>query len=864
MVTLAWARISVSGSTRIRNFGLFILAGYVSWQLFGLIADRQSDRIGSRIDPAIHSGALFPGIEFFERSRLFGNSLINIDRMRALAFHEAASLEKRSARLSVQNHAWSPLGPSNIAGRIRSLAFHPTDSNILYAGSASGGVFKSMDGGTNWKAVMDEAPSLPVGALAIDRNNPDIIFAGTGEATVQISRAIQSPAFRGTGVLKSTDGGQSWSQLPWPFPSSAISRILLHSLSSDTMLVATRRNRYKTTNGGVSWRSNVLRGVISDIAYKPGDESVVFAAVGSDFGDNINGVYRSNAGGDPFSWTRMDLNFPAADSTGRIILANTPANPNMLMAFVARPIENDNFLALMRSSDDGETWERMQTNLPENFPQEQAFYNLCAAVSPLNVNLVYAGGIDVWRSTNAGRTFLRMTFANQIVHVDQHAFAFQPRTEALYVGNDGGVYKTTTFGDTWETLAADLETAQFYTVVIDPRNPGRIYGGTQDNGTMRIVSETERKWIIIRGDVDGGYLDVDFPFIYSMGTLSMFPIRTTDGGQLWTTMSEGLTGDNRRNWLQPLLLHPSDRSRLYTATQFVHVAEPANETGLPVWRRVSPALTSNNMQYASVISTIAIAGSSPQCMYAGTGDGNVQLTLDLFSAEPLWKNISSGIPKRWITRIRVHPEDFRNAYLTVSGYGTGHVFATHDAGETWLDISGDLPDIPVNSLVISSQSDAVLFIATDIGVWVTRNSGSTWRRYGTGLPNVVAYDLAADSTDRLVAATYGRGMWWTDAILSNPEVPALASIRLDQNYPNPVSMRNGGKATISYALTEAGQVSLELYDCRGERVATILRGYSRAGENAVNIPLNNLAPGVYFYSFRAGQSSLVKKMVLVD
>jgi photosystem II stability/assembly factor-like uncharacterized protein len=814
-----------------------------------------------------------PGVEYYYRTRLFGNPNVDIgERMR----YAARTLRAGGQGMlkSPWTTVWTAAGPGNIAGRIRALAFDPGDSSIVYAGSASGGIFKSTNGGLSWRPTMDDAPSLPIGALAVDPRNPRVVFAGTGEPIVPLSKAITIPAFTGTGVLKSTDGGDSWSVLPWSGRPGAVTGIQLNPVSSDTMLVATRENLYKTTNGGQDWQANALTGVVTDVRYNTGDPSIVYAAIGSDFGYPSNGVYRSRAGGNRYTWTKISSNFPDPDSCGRIILAVTPADIRLIFAFVARPIDarvvpggvqysvfDNDFLALMRSTDEGDTWERLPTTLPSDFTLGQAFYNFTCAVSPTDPRLLFAGGLDMYRSRDGGLNFTRVSFGGQTMHLDQHAIAFRPGSPAVYVGNDGGVSRTTNDGNDWEFLGTTLETIQFYSVASDPKNPERIFGGTQDNGTLRRVLQS-KNWMIIRGDVDGGFVAVDSNFIFAMGTLSIYPNRSSNGGQTWSAMNAGFMDGNRPNWLQPLILHPVDLNRLFTATQFVYECRDAQKTaGNPTWSAISPDLTTSSTVYESVISTLAVAPSNGEWMYAGTGDGKIQRCENLNSATPVWTDASLGIPRRWVTRIAVRPDNHLVAYATVSGYGAGHVFKTTNGGGQWLNISGNLPDLPANAVIVSPSQPNAVFVATDFGVWYTTND-AVWQRLGTGLPNVVVYDLTIDALNRIVAATHGRGMWVADATVDAGPPESAASFLTVRHYPDPLA---ASKPHLTVALTNPvpQTIRIDLYDVNGKSLRRLFEGDLARGTREMRFDLSNLRPGMYFYRIVGGRESITKKFLLL-
>lgn len=837
----------------VRTFALLLLAAAATLALAPTPTPDlvlYSTEVRARIDHRTADGRTVkgrhlaaPGIDFITRTRLYGSHELNVDDARLRAWLAVRpSLAKTSAA------GWSFVGPTNIAGRIRALAFHPVESSTLYAGSASGGLFYSTDGGSTWQPRGDGMPAMPIGALAVHPGHPDDLWIGTGEPTIPLSRAAGAPIFGGVGILHSTDRGLTWTRLSWGSQSTAISRIALHEASRDTILAATRDGVRRTTDAGATW-VNALPGVISDLVRKPSSDATVYAAVGNELGGGANGVYRSDAGGARFTWRKLAVNFPAGDSTGRIVLAASAADPDLLFALVASPFyvggsfRND-VAVLMRSTDGGESWQRHPEAIPTNAALGQAHYNLCLAVSPENPTLVYAGGIEVWKSQDGGRSFAAQTFAGQVVHVDQHTFAFRA-DGALHVGNDGGVYRTTDAGQRWTALNDGLATAQFYTIAVDRQNPARLYGGTQDNGTVRFTGTGGTAWTIVRGDVDGGFVAADGNLVYTLATLIRYPFRSTDGGQVWTEIGQGLGTRLSDNWLQPLRLHPTDRTRLYTATNMVFGAENVhNSAGAPEWRALSGVLADGATQ-ESVISTIAIAPGDSTRMYIGTGDGAVHVTRSLLSATPTWTRASSGIPLRWITRIAVSPFNADVAYLTVSGFGSGHVFATRDGGASWSDISGDLPDVPANAIVTSRQRAGVLYIATDLGVWSTSNDGVSWTRLGAEFPNVVVYDLALTPTHRLIAATHGRGIWSVDVTLDARAPVAVAPFSIEAVH----ALGSGIGAAIDIRTDASDVFDITLVDMTGRVRATERRQLS-AGTHRCLLDDRTLPTGVYVVQVR--------------
>jgi photosystem II stability/assembly factor-like uncharacterized protein len=832
-------------------------------------------RRNARIQSATGVEKHVPGLEYYQMSRRYGNPGINIDRRLVDAQLELETRLNKGFGKSSVNNDWQSIGPANTAGRIRAIAFRPDNYSIMYAGGASGGIFKSDQGGMggSWRPVMDFAEAIPVAAIAIDPANNDIMYAGTGEPTMDLVRSYGAPSYSGVGVMKSTDAGETWNLLPWPESSSAIHNIIINPNNTSMVFAATRNNLYRSEDAGESW-SRVQSGIVTDVEFRPDNPDIVFCAIGNDQGTSINGVYRSTTGGGRFSFSKVAENWPDPDSTGRIELAVTPADPDILLAFVMRSRttqsgEND-FLAVMKTTNNGDTWERLHSNLPSDYTSGQGFYNLCAAISPTDPDLILTGGFEVYKSTNGAASWERVTRGNSPVHVDQHVLEFTDDAKYVYLGNDGGVYRSATGGSSWTPLNENLETIQFYTLAWDPNDEERFYGGAQDHGIFQVFNLGEKAWRLRRGG-DGGYVVIDpenSNIMYSRvaveGGVSA-PSRSTNGGQTWEKLSSGFGSveADRFNWLPPMMLAPNDRTRLYTATQFMYTAKGV-DSGTPRWATVGDEdLTKRTSFQFGVISTFDICENNSDFMIIGCGDGRVQWSDNITSLDPEWFDITDGLPNRWVSEVRVDRTNPDKLYAVFSGYGTGHVFRSTDRGTTWMDISGNFPDIPVNGIVLSrDKPDNVYFIGTDIGVWYTEDAGQTWARFGNGLPNVVVYDINIDEKNRLIAGTHGRGMWITDAVLSALDAPAAPTLfSVAQNYPNPFAATAG--TTISFTLQENSDVRVALYDASGRMLQTVTEGRYNSGSHSVRVNTASLRPGVYFYTLSDGAAQVTRKLVVM-
>lgn len=670
--------------------------------------------------------------------------------------------------------AWMPLGPGNIpglsiqsTGRLTAIAVHPTNPNVIYVGGAQGGVWKTTNGGANWVPLTDKECSLAMGWIVIDPVDPEIVYAATGE------QHFSGDSYFGCGVLRSTDGGATWTQLGaevFDIASAAsggvrISRLVLDprtagSTANATLYVAADNGVWKSTDGGASWRRTLNAGTggpapATDLVMHPSDPDVLYAAVGRVTGDAANGVYRSTDAG--VTWTKLG-GFPSQD-VGRINLAIAPSQPSILYASMQNafggPGGDGSLLGIYKSTDGGETW-----SLASNEPScgTQCWYDMTLAVHPNDPDTVFFGGVPLYRSTDGGQTFQMVgTGPGGSIHVDQHVIIYDPNDpRTVYVGNDGGIYRSRSGGapGSWESLNTDIAITQFYAGIgLHPTDPDIMLGGTQDNGTLRY--DGSPSWRNVLG-ADGGFTAIDFQdprFAYAETQWTQNsgfsgPRRSDDGGP-FELKTIGIDLSDRALFIPPLVMDPSDPTVLYFGTFRLYRTTNRGES----WEVISPELGS----LGRTISAIAVAPSAPQVIYVGTSGGEIHRTRN---GGGEWTNVSAGLPERFVTDIAVDPSNPDIAIATFSGFRTEHVFRTTDGGATWTAISNGLPDMPVNAVVTDPRSSLILYIGTDLGVFRTVNGGASWEPLNEGMPNVAVFDLALNPrTRRLVAATHGRGMF---------------------------------------------------------------------------------------------------------
>jgi uncharacterized protein (TIGR03437 family) len=736
---------------------------------------------------------------------------------------------------------WTLIGPqptgqgSNYptAGRVNAIAIDPRNNNVVYIGAAEGGVWKTTDGGVTWIPLTDDQPSLATGSLLLDPHNPDTLYVGTGEEN------FTQDSYYGAGILKSTDGGVTWTNLVGPFLRAQIGSLAL-SPDSKTLLCTTELGIWRSTDGAVTWKqvlgasgSGVSAG--TSVLFDPSNGAIAYAALGWLYGDTRNGVYRSSDGGQTWQPAGGSGSTALPDfNVGRVTLAVDPTSTSTIYAALQDATQGDSFgavLGVWKSLDGANTWNRLST-FPSDFCNQQCWYDMAMTIDPRNSSVVYAGGLGVTRSMDGGATWEELPFAglNKLyMHVDQHALAFTPDGTMLYIGNDGGMYSTTDVLNanvSFTELNDTLSITQFYPgVSVDPTNVNTVIGGTQDNGTQLFTGSNS--WSNITCG-DGGYTAIDPAFTSTFYAVCHdIEIERTDPSGYFFPAVYGIDQADRVEFIAPLAMDAADPAVLYFGTY--RVWQTTDGAGL--WSAISPDLTADK---DDTIKAIAVAPSDSNVIYAGTEHGRVQVTTEL--NHPNWTNRTTGLPTRTVTRIVVDPVESKTAYVTFSGFamGTdtqGHIFQTTNGGQAWTDISGDLPNIPVNDLVVDPDLPGTFYAGTDAGVMVTNDSGATWTSMGSGLPMVVVESLVLQRQGRVLrAATHGRSVWQMAVPLASASMqPTITSLT-----PNQANAGDG--LTIKIAGTNFSAGTMVRWN--GEAVPTMVRD---ASDLTVQVPANDIA-----------------------
>ena len=795
--------------------------------------------------------------DWFFLQRSFPYPEINYEA-RTAAWNQVSMMKPEKKAMG---EGWVLEGPYNIGGRISAVAMHPADMQTIYAGAASGGIFKSTNAGGSWTPVFEDALSLSIGDIAIAPSDPEVIWVGTGEANA----GGGSMAYDGFGIYKSGNAGNSWQHVGLE-NSGSIGRLVIHPTNPQICYVAAMgrlfsnnpdRGVFRTTNGGWSWERvlyvNDSVGAI-DIVMHPSHPDTLYAAMWErvrrpdrrNYGGPGCGIYRSYDGGN--NWTLLTNGLPpVSDEVGRIGIDISVSDPNVLYAIYADNIGY--FTGVYKTINGGNSWTRTNDSDLDGMYSSYGWWFGRISIDPVDPDIAYAIGFDLYKTSDGGNSWPLISYG---VHVDQHDLVAHPQNnEFVVLGNDGGIYLSYNGGSGW-TFLDNLPITQFYTCEIDEQVPHRLYGGTQDNGTNRTLSGSTVDWqSIYWGDGFHVLVDpLDNSYIYAEYQYGNFA-RSTNGGASFNTAMNGISSSDRKNWNTPFVFDPGNPYILYFGANRLY-----KTTNRAVsWQVISPDLTNgggNGLVVYGTITTIAVAPSNSQYIYAGTDDGNVWRTSN---GGTDWINISSGLPLRWITRVAADPHDENIVFVTLSGYRydsyLAHVFMSADAGSTWEDISGNLPEAPANDLIVDPALDSTIYLATDFGVFVTRDLGENWQMLGDDLPNVPVVDLDFHQPTRtLVAATYGRSMYSFDVdqtvTLPDPEVPA-GILRI---YPNPANDE------LNCEINLGSNAEYLISDLSGKQV---LNGTFKKDVPVQQIDISGINAGSYFLRIITGTQILTSK-----
>jgi len=786
--------------------------------------------------------------------------------------------EKMTETSAMANLAWRSIGPANMGGRIADIEGVPGDPNTVYVATGAGGIFKTTNGGMKWTPIFDRQNTISVGDIALEAGNPDVIWVGTGESNTRNSVSF------GDGVYKSTDGGKTWKHLGLK-DTNTISKIILHPKNPDIAYVAAvghvwganeERGVFMTTDGGKTWTKTLyidnLHGA-SDLEIDPTNPNILYAGMWRfdrkpwtfTSGSEQGGVFRSTDGGR--TWNKIEKGLPKL--VGRIGLAVAASNPNVVYAILEAKEGT-----LYRSDDKGENFRQVYKN--QNIVG-RGFYYTTVRVDPTNENRVFAVSSPLFLSIDGGRTFSRTSTAT---HIDFHALWIDPQNpKRMWQGQDGGI-AVTMDGTSWEYVN-NIPLGQFYQVFADNREPFyNLTGGLQDNGTWTGPSRTREPAGILNDDWRMISFGDGFYAIANQDNPDLFLTESQGGNVVRTDMKNreqqlvvpyfgiGGAAENdkyRFNWNAPLILSPHDKNTVYLGGSSVFKSTDFGKS----WTAISQDLTTNNRarlkdaggpvftentsaeHYETVIS-LAESPRQANLIWAGTDDGNLQITTD---AGKNWTNVVKNVPKLPIDSAVSHIEPSRTAANTAYVAFDRHklddykpyIFKTIDGGRNFTNVTGNLPEKSyVHVVTEDPKNPNLLYAGTELGLYASHNGGGKWIELNLkNLPRVAVHDIIVHPRDNdLILATHGRSLWvfddaapiqqMSDAVLQSPTYlfnvrPAYRFTTRFTRYGIGDNLFQGANppngAIVTYYLKdkpdEKTTLKLEVFDASGKKISEV-------------------------------------------
>ena len=832
------------------------------------------------------SGGAADYFQFENEMRAFPNKEIPSDKFfKAFEYSKSSIKEFDNGDSPTQ---WTSIGPNNIGGRSLCIAINPADTSMLFMGSASGGLWKSTTGGIGanaWTYVETGYPSLAASYIAIDSANPNIMYLATGEnygyqyskngLDIRVTRGMY-----GIGILKTTDAGATWTKsLDWSYNNErGVWRVVMNPKNHNVLYAATSEGVYKSNNAGGTWTQVLNYLMVMDLKINPADTATVYISIGDLSIDvpNANvGIYKtSNSGG---TWTKLAGGLPASWS-GKASLDLVPGTPGTIFASIGNdPNQGTSYLGLWASTDGGATWTQKvnYTSLMTN----QGWYNNAFIVKPGDPNSFLIGNLDVYRSTNGGATLpTKMSdwqgwntgatppgqpesSSSNFSHADQHFFAVNPRDpNKFYSITDGGLYRSNDFGTTYYSCNGGYVTTQFYNGFGNsPTDTNYAIGGLQDNRAA-FYQGTTAWYKTFQGDGFWCAVNQTSPSIvyteYSYGDIS----RSNNGGVSWSDIAPPGTGsESSCCFVAPYICCRSNPSIIYAGNTAIY----RSANGGSSW-----AGPYGSFSGAKVL-TIDGSATFTDTVYCGTipVSGGANATIWKTTNGTTWNNVGSGLPIAYPTDIHVNPNNSMDVYVTFSGFGNPHVFRSSNGGGAWQNITGNLPDVPHESIVIDPLYTQNIYVGNDLGVYFSTNNGVTWYSYNGGMPYALVFDLTIVYPNRHIrATTHGHGVY-ERSLVQNPvaitpigtSVPK--SFNLYQNYPNPFNP----ETKIKFDVPQKGNVPVRIvvFDVNGKQVRELVNRNMNAGSYELSFDASGISSGIYFYKLTAGDFVSTKKMILV-
>ncbi len=801
-----------------------------------------SNESGASTEKIIQKTGAWESMQFINTARAYPEQDIPPGAYTEANLFYKNNFGAQESRSRITASSWYSLGPTNIGGRTLSIAIDPFDSDIVWLGSASGGLWKSTTGGLGanaWSYVPTGYPVLGISCIAMPPNNPSVMYIGTGETYsygTSVNGLLERPTRGsvGMGILKSTDGGNTWSpSLDWQYQQKrGVWDIQINPLDPNIVYAATTEGIYKTSDAGANWTQVFHEIMVMDLLLDPLDTNYIYAGVGN-AGSPNSGIYRSSDGGT--NWTRLSAGLPPTGNTGRITLDINKQNHNSLIALVADLYST---IGIYNSRDKGNTWTPI--NGLTEIVSYQGWYSKGLYMSDIDSNWVYFGGVWLFKSEMNG-DFPNLLANTYDVHADIHdivSSAYDPGR--LYILTDGGLYRSDNFGNTFYPCTDGYVTSQAYIGSVSHQDENIMLAGLQDNGTVLYTGSPY--WEpVIGGDGAFNAIDPNTDQVMYGSYQYLNLVKSWDQGFTFHDILDhpaSSFGGNNVAFVAPLALSPSNSSILYAACDSMHRSNDGGDN----WY-----FTNNDLlDGGNVALCIAVSSTNPDSIYVATAPGDlrpmhVQRSGDGGSS---FTDISNGLPNRYPRDITVDPRDSRIVYVAFSGFGAGHLFKSVDSGSNWTDISTSLPDIPFHCITLDELHPDTVFAGSDLGAFVSVDAGISWDGLNLGLPSgVMVFDLVYSSFDHsLVAFTHGNGVYRNNLISLPVGISAAsAQTSFELNLIN-----NSVRDWLHFRINASGSMHCSIYDSEGKIVHD--ESLEHSNESTEEFYLSKLSPGIYFLS----------------
>jgi photosystem II stability/assembly factor-like uncharacterized protein len=696
--------------------------------------------------PSKISGA-YRALEFWTRSRAYPQKDIAQKAFYAAFKNKEQRLAKLALSIDDSVSGWQDMGPYNVPGRMISVAVNPHNANTLYAGSASGGLWRTYHAATGlgWHRVTTGFPVLGVMAIAIDPVDTNNIFIGSGEV-YGYNKSIGGTVIRttrgtyGIGLLKSENGGKTWQKsLDWTEDQRrGIQCIEINPENPNSVYTATTEGVYKSVNAGKDWDLVLETLLAEDIIIHPRDTTKIMVSCGN-LGSPGSGLYRSIDGGK--SWDKLN-GLPAY--TGKTIIDVYQAHPDTVYASVADSISS---IGLYKTEDFGSTWSIVHKADVQSY---QGFYAHWVAVHPQDDMQVVHAGVNIYKSKTGGNN---LSLINS-PHVDHHNYAHDPQNPStLYIACDGGIYRSINFGSSYTDIGYGLVTSQFYGGFSSSYQDSTLaFGGLQDNNT--VITYGSKDWVRVIGG-DGGWSAInalDDNILYGSWQYNNI-LKSTNRGQTFIAATNGMDQAGAA-FIAPYVISESNPNVLYSGRTTIFKTINAADN----WTATNNGSSFDGNSFLSM----AVSLQNPNFVMAATAPTIARAHLyRTINGGKTWENITAKLPDRYPMDIAIDPNNDDIAYIVFNGFGSGHVFKTENKGLSWQDKSGSLPDVPTLAVAVDPANSEYIYIGNDLGVYLSKNGADSWEMYSKGLPEAVnAMELNISPVNRkLRLATHGNGAW---------------------------------------------------------------------------------------------------------